>query len=133
MCVANSARSQMAEGLAKSIFGAQAEVESAGSNPSHVNPLAIEVMKEIGVDITRHYSKMADDLSPRFLTNLDYVITLCSEEVCPVLVSKAKKLRWPFPDPAGQDHLSKDAQLDRFREVRNAIQSKLNEFKCEVG
>lgn len=132
MCVANSARSQLAEGLAKSIFGASAEVESAGSKPSKVNPLAIESMKEVGLDIAINYSKIADHLSPRFLASLDYVITLCAEEVCPVLISKAKKLHWPMPDPAGHGELSHEEQLNLFRVTREEIKKKLVDFKSEL-
>ena len=132
MCVANSARSQLAEGLATEIFGPSVEVRSAGSHPSKVNPLAIEVMKEIGIDISHNYSKTADNLSPKFLVNLDYVITLCAEEICPVLVSKGKKLHWPLPDPAGNDQLSKEERLVKFRDTREAIKAKLLKFKNEL-
>src|SRR3989338_8876191 len=99
MCVANSARSQLAEGLARKVFP-EAEIESAGSHPGKLNPYAVAVMKEIGLDISKHYSKSIDDLSPKFIVGLDYVITLCAEEVCPTMVSKAKKLHWPHPAPA---------------------------------
>lgn len=133
MCVANSARSQMAEGLAKKIFGPEVEIQSAGSEPSKVNPLAIEAMNEIAIDLSNHYSKSVDDLSPKFLVNLDYVITLCAEEVCPMIVSKGKKLHWPFPDPANHRGLPKDEQLNCFREVRDALQAKLTAFKDEAG
>lgn len=124
MCVANSARSQLAEGLAKQLFGASAEIASAGSKPSRVNPLAIESMKEIGLNLTQHHSKTVDDLDPDFVAGLDYVITLCAEEVCPIIISKAKKLHWPMPDPAGPEE-----SLDRFRITREAIQKKLIDFK----
>ncbi len=133
MCVANSARSQLAEGIAKSIFPGDVEIESAGSQPTKVNPLAIEVMKEVGIDVSKHYSKSTDQLSPRFLVDMDYVITLCAEEVCPTLVSKAKKLHWPLPDPAGHNELSKDEQLALFRRTRDAIKEKLTAFKREIG
>lgn len=133
MCVANSARSQLAEGLAKSLFGDTTEIESAGSRPSMVNPLAIEVMKEKGIDISKNYSKMTDNLSPCFLVNLDYLITLCAEEVCPVLASKAKKLHWPMPDPVGHDELSQIEKLQLFRVTRDEIIKKLTEFKKELN
>src|SRR4051794_8114435 len=94
MCVANSARSQLAEGLAKSLFPG-AEIESAGSHPGKLNPYAVMVMSEIGIDISKQYSKSVDDLSPKLIVGLDYLITLCAEEVCPIMVSKAKKLHWP--------------------------------------
>jgi len=89
-------------------------------------------MKEIGLDITKHYSKSPDNLPPRFFINLDYVITLCAEEVCPVLVSKAKRLHWPVPDPAGHDELSHNEKLQLFRSTRDEIKKKLIEFKNEL-
>ena len=131
MCVANSSRSQMAEGLALKIFGQRHEIQSAGSAPTKVNPFAIQVMKEIGIDISTHHSKLADDLSPKFLENVDYVITLCSEEVCPVIVSKARKLHWPFTDPVGKSG-SNEEQLKVFRDVRDALKVKLMDFNQEV-
>lgn len=127
MCVANSARSQLAEGLARKIFGDNAVVESAGSQPSKLNPFAVKAMEEVGIDISRHFSKSMDELSPRFIAGLEFVITLCAEEVCPRVVSKAKKLHWPFPDPAGHGG-SDEEQLARFREARDGIQTKLMEF-----
>lgn len=131
MCVANSARSQMAEGLARQLLGARAEIQSAGSNPTRVNPFAIKAMQEIGVDLTNHYSKTADQLSPRFLADLDYVITLCAEEVCPILPSRtAQKLHWPHPDPAG--HVGTDEeQLELFRSVRDQIKERILQFANE--
>jgi arsenate reductase len=127
MCVANSARSQLAEGLAREFFP-NAEIQSAGSHPGRLNPHAVTVMKEIGIDISRHYSKSADELSPGFLVDLDYVITLCAEEVCPVLVSKAKKLHWPFPDPASKEPLPEEELVRRFRGARDSISEKLKGF-----
>lgn len=132
MCVANSARSQLAEGLARSIFP-DAEIESAGSHPGKLNPYAVQVMSEIGIDISKHFSKSYDNLSPKFLVKLDYVITLCAEEVCPTLASKAKKLHWPFSDPATKEILSHEESLQRFRMVRDLIENKLVEFKKEIA
>jgi arsenate reductase len=132
MCVANSARSQLAEGLAKKLFGGGAEIESAGSQPSRVNPLAVEALRESGIDISAHRSKSIDDLTPGFLADLDYVITLCAEEVCPVLMSKAKRLHWPIPDPAGHDGLSPEERLRIFRVTRDAIQARLVAFRNEL-
>lgn len=132
MCVANSARSQMAEGLAKSIFGPNAEIESAGSEPRNLNPLAVVAMKEIGIDISNHFSKSFDQISPRFTAGLDYVITLCAEEVCPTLASaRARKLHWGFPDPARPD-LPQDEQLKLFRQVRDGLRLRLEEFRTEL-
>ncbi len=131
MCVANSARSQLAEGLARRLFP-ECEIASAGSHPGKLNPYAVAVMKEIGIDLSKHYSKSTEALSPTFLNSLDYVITLCAEEVCPVLSSKAQKLHWPFSDPASSEPLSpipEDESLRRFRAARDAIAERLKEFK----
>lgn len=131
MCVANSARSQLAEGLARQVFP-NAEIESAGSNPGKLNPYAIKVMKEIQIDISRQYSKSMDELSPQFIVGLDYVITLCAEEVCPTMVSKAKKIHWPLPDPATKDTLTENEMLQRFRVARDSIHEKLQQFKKAI-
>lgn len=132
MCVANSARSQMAEGLARHILGPEHEIQSAGSHPSKLNPLAVQVMEEIGIDISKHFSKSVDDLSPKFIVGLDYVITLCAEEVCPTMVSKAKKLHWGHPDPARSES-SVIEQLERFRKVRDEIKQQVKKFKDELN
>ncbi len=131
ICVANAARSQLAEGLAKKLFP-NAEIESAGSHPGKLNPYAVTAMGEIGIDISHHYSKSVDDLSPLFIADLDYVITLCAEEVCPILVSKAKKLHWPQTDPATKETSSDSEALTRFRVARDAISERLNAFKSEI-
>ena len=126
LCVANSARSQLAEGIAKLKLGATAEVESAGSEPSgKVQPWAVEVLREQGLDISRNFSKSVNQLPPRFLAGLDYVITLCAEEVCPHLPSKAVRLHWPIPDPASVPEAEKAAA---FRAARDAIANRLDAF-----
>ena len=126
LCVANSARSQMAEGLGRMIFGDRATVQSAGSQPSRVNPYAIEVMKEVGADLTSHASKSADTIDP---ASVDTVITLCAEEVCPVFLGQARRLHWPIPDPASPDRsIPRDEMLRRFREARDAIRAKLEVY-----
>lgn len=133
MCVANSARSQMAEGLAKSIFGPKAWVESAGSQPKTVNPYGKSVMKQLGIDISSHYSKSYSDLPAEFTRDLNYIITLCAEEVCPFMPTQtAKRLHWPFQDPAGHDGTDAD-QLARFVEVRDLIKKRIEEFALEVS
>ncbi len=132
MCVANSARSQLAEGLARQMFP-HAEIQSAGSQPGQLNPNAVDVMKEVGIDISRQYSKSANDLTPDFIATLDYIITLCADEVCPILVSKAKKLHWPLTDPATKEPISEDEVLKKFRVARDAITEKLQGFKIETG
>jgi arsenate reductase len=123
LCVANSARSQMAEGLARKLFGARIAVQSAGSEPSQVNPYAIEVMREVGVDLTAHHSKSVQTIDP---ATVGTVITLCAEEVCPVFLGKARRFHWPIPDPANKDpSLSRDDMLARFRTARDHIQGRL--------
>ncbi len=127
MCVANSARSQLAEALAKQAFGDGAEIRSAGSRPTQVNPYAVRVLSEAGADHQSLVSKSIADLPADFVANLDYVITLCAEEVCPIILSPATKLHWPLPDPAG--HAGSDSeQMDRFRATRDAIARRLGEF-----
>ena len=117
LCVANSARSQMAEGLARARFGDSVTVQSAGSEPSRVNPLAIRALAEIGIDITHHRSKSVAEIDP---ATVDTVITLCAGEVCPVFLGKAKRMHWPLPDPAAVRGTG-DERLQRFREVRDEI------------
>jgi arsenate reductase len=126
LCVANSARSQMAEGLARMMFGDRVQVQSAGSQPSRVNPYAIEVMKEIGADLSSQTSKSVDTIDP---ASVDVVITLCAEEVCPVFLGKARRLHWPIPDPASDDPtLTRERLLDRFRTARDTIRDQLEAF-----
>jgi arsenate reductase len=123
LCVANSARSQMAEGLARKLFGSRIAVQSAGSEPSEVSPYAIEVMSEIGVDLSTYRAKSVETIDP---SAVGTVITLCAEEVCPVFLGEARRLHWPIQDPAS-DHtsLSRDAILTRFRTARHQIQGRL--------
>jgi protein-tyrosine-phosphatase/N-acetylglutamate synthase-like GNAT family acetyltransferase len=115
MCVANSARSQMAEGLARHLFGPLVTVASAGSAATSVRPLAVEAMHEAGIDISQHRSKDVDAFDP---DSIDIVVTLCAEEVCPVWLGQAKRLHWPIPDPA-------PGGLDDFRAARDAIRWRL--------
>lgn len=131
LCVANSARSQLAEGLARHLFGGHIEIQSAGSQPTRVNPFAVQALKEVGIDISKQDSKSVDDLAPEFLAGLDYVITLCAEEVCPILPSRAKKLHWPLPDPAGKGGADPE-QLERFRVTRDEIRKRLEAFGREL-
>ncbi len=133
LCVANSARSQIAEGLAKLILDNDVHVESAGSVPSgRVHPLAIQILREIGIDISHHKSKRIDDLPAEFLQNLDLVITLCREEQCPMLPGKFKKESWALPDPVNPS-LSADEEVKAFRDARDAIQKKIQKLKMELA
>lgn len=127
LCVANSARSQMAEGLALALLGSDVNVMSAGSKPSRVNPYAIEVMGELGISLQQHHSKSVDNIDPAWV---DLVITLCAEEVCPVFLSKAERLHWPIDDPASDDPtLTREEMLSRFRRARDSIQLRLEQLR----
>ncbi len=121
LCVANSARSQMAEGLARARFPDTVRVQSAGSAPATVNPLALQVMAELGIDIAGQSSKSVDTIDP---ATVDIVVTLCGDEVCPAFPPAVKRLHWALPDPAaatGSEH----ARLARFRAVRDEIAARL--------
>jgi arsenate reductase len=122
LCVANSARSQMAEGLARAAFGDRVSVQSAGSEPTQVNPYAIEVMRELGLDLAAHRSKSVDTIDP---ATVDTVITLCAEEVCPVYLGKARRLHWPIPDPASKEPLPREEMLARFRAARDTLRERI--------
>lgn len=129
LCVANSARSQMAEGLARALLP-NVEVLSAGSRPSKVNPYAIEALAELGIDISRHRSKSVDEIAtPR----LDLVITLCAEEVCPVLPGSVRRLHWPIRDPASTDpSLTPEDMRRRFRAARDEIKAKIQDLSSDL-
>ena len=130
LCVANSARSQMAEGLARKRFGDRLRVQSAGSRPSRVNPWAIEVMREVGIDLATHDSKSVETIDPN---TVDTVVTLCAEEVCPVFLGKARRIHWPIEDPASDDPaISRDAMLARFRSARDQIQGYIETFAARI-
>lgn len=131
LCVANSARSQLAEGLAKSIFEDEAIIQSAGSEPSGlVQPWAVEVLKEIGIDISKYWSKSIDQLPLEFIANLDFVITLCAEEICPILSLNSQRIHWPILDPA---KASEETKAEAFRSARNQIRDLLIQFKSEIN
>lgn len=130
LCVANSARSQMAEGLARARFGERVRVCSAGSAPSRVNPLAIEAMDALGIDIRSHASTSVEALEGH---PVDLVVTLCAEEVCPVFLGPARRLHWPFPDPDRKHEVLSPAQRRaHFETVRDAIASRLDALAPEL-
>ena len=120
LCVANSVRSQIAEGLARHIMGSRVEVASAGSDPSQLNPHAVATMKDIGIDISRHYSKsINDDIDT---SNIDLVVTLCAEEICPVLPGQIKRLHWPIADPSSShDRPTPEELAASFATARDQI------------
>ncbi len=131
LCVANSARSQMAEGLARVLFGSEVEVVSAGSRPSQLNPLAVEAMGELDIDISAQRSKSVDALDA---ARFDLVVTLCADEVCPILPGQVQRLHWPIADPAGVDPvIERDKALAAFRTARDQIEQRLRVLKALRG
>ncbi|MFT7582335.1 MAG: arsenate reductase [Myxococcota bacterium] len=123
LCVANSARSQMAEGVARALFGDAVRVQSAGSSPSKVHPLAAQAMAEQGIDLSTHTSKSVEAIQQ---DSVDLVITLCTEEVCPVFLRDTPRLHWPLPDPdRSRDDLTTAERLQHFRVAREQIRSRL--------
>jgi arsenate reductase len=123
LCTGNSARSQMAEGLLRNMVGDSHEVFSAGISPSTVRAEAIEVMKEIGIDISSHHSKSVDEFAGQ---EFDYVITVCdnANENCPIFPGNAKRIHWSFDDPA-EAAGSTSQRLSVFKRVRDEIKEKL--------
>ena len=124
LCVANSARSQMAEGIARSLAPVGMKIWSAGSRPTNVRPEAIAVLKEIGIDISRHHAKAVAEIPA---AEVDTVITLCGEEECPVFLGKAARLHWGLPDPATVSG-SETERLNAFRKVRDELRRRIGDF-----
>lgn len=123
LCVANSARSQMAEALARHRFGDAVRVQSAGSGPSRVNPYALRALQEVGVDTKGLHSKHVDTIDP---ASVDLVITLCAEESCPLFLGAAPRRSWAMPDPDRKDEdLTDDERLQHFRVARDQIRARL--------
>ena len=131
LCTGNSARSQMAEGLLRHIAGERFEVRSAGTKPSSVRPEAIDVMKEIGIDISGHRSKHVDEFAGEAF---DYVLTVCdhANEVCPVYPGHTNRLHMSFDDPAAVQG-SEQKRLEAFRRVRDQIRSYLLTFPAPAA
>jgi arsenate reductase len=123
LCVANSARSQMAEGLTRALLGHRLTVQSAGSAPTAVSPHAVAALHELGIDIAGQRSKSVAEIDPG---SIDLVITLCADEVCPVGLTGVRRLHWPVEDPAVDDpSLGQAARLERYRQARDAIRDRL--------
>lgn len=119
LCVANSARSQMAEGWLRALSTPDVEVLSAGSEPASVRPDAVRAMAEVGIDLRDHRSKrVTGDERP------DVVITLCDDEVCPIYPAHVERLHWPTEDPAGKG-------IEAFRAARDAIRARADAFLRE--
>jgi arsenate reductase len=126
LCTANSARSQMAEGLMRQEAGDRFEVFSAGTKPASVRPEAITVMREIGIDLSGHRSKSVDEFMGQ---EFDYVITVCGSAArsCPSFPGQTKRLDWPFTDPAAEEG-SMEVRESAFRSVRDQIYQRIVEF-----
>ena len=123
LCTHNSARSQMAEGLLRHLADDRFEVMSAGTEATHVRPLAVQAMDELGIDISGQESKTLE----RYLSEpFDYVITVCDDanEACPVFPGARQRLHWSFEDPA-QAIGSEEERLQVFRSIRNAIRERV--------
>ena len=126
LCIENSARSQLAEGLARAMLGDRAVVQSAGICPSTMHPYVIEVMKEVGVDLTGQVPKSIASIDT---STVDLVVTLGTEEVCPVTLVNVRRFQWPMPDPgAGAADLSPDELLHKFRSTRDVILRRLDQL-----
>ncbi len=129
VCVHNSARSQMAEAFLKQLAGERFEMESAGLEPGKLNPIVVEAMKEVGIDISQNKTKSAFDFYKQG-KQYDYVITVCDEsrgQACPVFPGKGERLHWGFDDPAAFSG-SKDEKLVQTRQVRDKIKARIIEW-----
>jgi len=127
LCTGNSARSQMAEGLLRHYGGEDFTVESAGIEPSFVRPEAIEVMRELGIDISGQRSKSIDEFSGQ---TFDYVITVCdnANQNCPVFPAATQRIHWSIADPAAVVG-DNEARLEAFRVARDELRARLEEFR----
>jgi len=126
LCTGNSARSQMAEGLLRQLGGGQYEVFSAGTRPVGVNPLAVEAMRELGIDISAQRSKsVAEFAGEKFAT----VITVCDNaaEECPVFPGAPERVHWSLRDPAAVSG-TREEKLAAFREIRDDLERRIREF-----
>ena len=126
ICTHNSARSQMAEGMVNHDLAGKVQASSAGTEPSHVHPMAVAVMRELGIDIFNHRSRSVDEFSGE---KFDFVITLCDQaaETCPVFFGGTQGLHMGFPDPAAVTG-SEEERLAAFRKVRDQIREQIVGF-----
>jgi arsenate reductase len=127
LCTGNSARSQMAEGLLRHDGGDRFEVESAGVNPSQVRPEAVEAMRAIGIDISGHRSKSAEEFVGQ---DFDYIITVCdnARETCPFFPGQAERIHQSFEDPPAPGAADHDSTMAIFRRVRDEIRAWMADF-----
>ena len=131
LCTGNSCRSHLAEGILRAAVGEAAEVASAGSDPAgYVHPMAVEVMKEIEIDISAHTSKHLDGFLQR---EVHTVITVCgnADQACPIFPGQAEKHHWPFDDPAKATGSEEEIRAV-FRRVRDEIRVKFEAYTAEI-
>ena len=131
LCTGNSCRSHLAEGILRPAVGEAAEVASAGSDPAgYVHPMAVEVMKEIEIDISAHTSKHLDEFLQQ---EVHTVITVCgnADQACPIFPGQAEKHHWPFDDPAKATGSEEEIRAE-FRRVRDEIRAKFETYAAEV-
>ncbi len=122
LCVANSARSQMAEGIARALAPPGVLIRSAGSQPTRVRAEAVAVLSEIGIDTSTHRSKHVSEIPP---DQIDTVITLCGEEECPLFLGRATRVHWGLPDPAATSGSDAD-RISAFRQTRDELRRRLS-------
>jgi arsenate reductase len=133
ICIHNSARSQMAEAFLKEMCGAEFEAHSAGLEPGRLNPVVVEAMRELGIDISGNQTKTVADMINSGKT-FAYVITVCDETSagrCPIFPGVTKRLHWGFPDPSAFQG-AHEQKLARTREVRDAIGRKIEQWCDET-
>ena len=133
VCIHNSARSQMAEAFLNDLCGEHFEAYSAGIEPGQLNPIVVEAMLEVGIDISRNQTKSVDSML-KSGKSFAHVVTVCDEasaERCPVFPGHAKRLHWGFPDPSALQGTHAE-KLARTREIRDAIKRKVEEWCAEV-
>ena len=132
LCIGNSARSQMAEAFLRSYASDRFEVFSAGLEPKELHPLAIKVMKEKEISLEGQYSKSLMLYAGKI--HFSYMITVCdnAEEKCPIFPGMGTRLHWPFEDPAACEGPDQE-KLEKFREVRDAIEAKIKEWLVEFA
>ena len=132
LCTGNSCRSHLAEGILRAAVGEAAEVASAGSDPAgYVHPMAVEVMKEIEIDISAHTSKHLDEFLQR---EVHTVITVCgnADQACPIFPGQAEKHHWPFDDPAKVTGSEEEIRAV-FRRVRDEIRAKFEAYAAQIS
>jgi len=126
LCVANSARSQIAEGIARKLAPPNVQIQSAGSHPTSVRSEAIQVLSELGIDPAAHRSKNVSDIEP---STVDTVITLCAEEECPLFIGRAFRLHWGLPDPAAWTG-PQETRLNAYRQIRDELTRRITPLFC---